>query len=69
MKFAAKLFYLYLRNECTPREESMNFYKCTKDKNQRGKFSFKDIVFIVIGIAGIILGGQLVVNGATKFQE
>ncbi len=38
-------------------------------KEEKTKFNPKDIVFIVIGIAGIILGGQLVVNSATDIAE
>lgn len=43
--------------------------RSSREKEEKGKFSFKDIVFIVIGIVGIILGGQLVVNSATKIAE
>lgn len=43
--------------------------RSSREKEEKGKFSFKDIVFIVIGIAGIIFGGQLVVNSATSIAE
>lgn len=43
--------------------------RSSREREEKGKFSFKDIVFIVIGIAGIIFGGQLVVNSATKIAE
>ena len=43
--------------------------KSSKEVEDKGKFNFKDIIFIVIGIAGIIFGGQLVVNSATKIAE
>ncbi len=36
-----------------------------KIKEER-KFSIKDIIYIIFGIAGIILGGNLVVDSATK---
>ena len=36
-----------------------------KKKEEKGKFEFKNIILIIVGIAGIIGGGQLVVNGAT----
>lgn len=38
--------------------------KTTKKKEERGEFHFKDIIFIIIGLAGIVGGGQLVVNNA-----
>lgn len=40
--------------------------KSSKTKEEKTKFNIKDIFLIIIGIAGIILGGQLVVNNATK---
>ena len=39
--------------------------RSAKSKEEKTKFNIKDIFFIIIGIAGIILGGQLVVNSAT----
>lgn len=39
--------------------------KDMKEKEKR-KFSFKDIVYIVVGIAGIILGGNMVVDSASN---
>ena len=32
---------------------------------EKSKFQWKDVLFLVIGIAGIVGGGQLVVNGAS----
>lgn len=43
--------------------------KSVRNKEEKGKFSFKDVVYIVIGIIGIVLGGQLVVNSATDIAE
>ena len=40
-----------------------------RNKEEKTKFNFKDIVLIVVGIAGIILGGQLVVNSATDIAN
>ena len=40
--------------------------KSSKTKEEKTKFNIKDIFLIIIGLAGIILGGQLVVNNATK---
>lgn len=34
------------------------------EKEEKGKFSFKDILFIIIGMAGIVGGGELVVYSA-----
>lgn len=36
---------------------------------EKRKFSWKDIVWIVLGILGILLGGNLVVNSAVKIAE
>lgn len=35
------------------------------NQEEKTKFKLKDLIYIIIGIAGIALGGQLVVNGAT----
>lgn len=35
------------------------------EKEEKTKFRWKDLLFLVIGIAGIVGGGQLVVNGAS----
>lgn len=40
-----------------------------RTKEEKGTFKVKDIFMIIIGIGGIILGGQLVVNSATKIAE
>lgn len=34
-------------------------------KEEKTKFQWKDVLFLIVGIAGIIGGGQLVVNGAS----
>lgn len=39
--------------------------KSARSKEEKGEFKFKDIIYILVGIVGIILGGQLVVNSAT----
>lgn len=43
--------------------------RSARAKEEKTKFNPKDIIFIVVGIAGIILGGQLVVNSATDIAE
>ena len=43
--------------------------KSARAKEEKGEFSFKDIIYILIGITGIVLGGQLVVNSATDIAE
>lgn len=43
--------------------------RSVREKEDKTKFEWKNIVYIVIGIAGIILGGQLVVNSATELAE
>ena len=43
--------------------------KNIKEKTIKTKFSFKDVIFIIIGLAGIIIGGQMVVNGATAIAS
>ena len=47
----------------------MNAKKNIKEKTIKTKFSFKDVIFIIIGLAGIIIGGQMVVNGATSIAS
>ncbi len=47
-----------------------NVKKSKKEaKEERPKFRIKDIFLILIGIAGIIAGGQFVVNGATEIAR
>lgn len=36
---------------------------------EKTKFSFKDVLFIILGLGGIILGGQVVVNSATGIAK
>lgn len=43
--------------------------RSSREKEEKKEFKGKDILFIIIGIAGIILGGQLVVNSATSIAE
>ena len=43
--------------------------RSVREKEDKTKFAWKDIIYILIGLAGIILGGQLVVNSATKLAE
>lgn len=40
--------------------------KSTRKKEEKTKLTFKDIISIIVGIIGIIIGGQLVVNNATN---
>ena len=43
--------------------------RSSREKEEKQKFNFKDILLIIIGIGGIILGGQLVVNSATSIAR
>lgn len=43
--------------------------KSAKKKEEKGTFSFGDVTRIIIGIIGIIIGGQLVVDNAVKIAE
>ena len=43
--------------------------RSVKVKEEKTKFNLKDFFNIIIGIVGIILGGQLVVNSATNIAE
>ena len=44
-------------------------FKSARKKEEKTKFKFKDLIFIIIGIAGIIIGGQLVVNSASDIAN
>ncbi len=39
------------------------------EKEEKGKFKFRDIIFIVVGIAGIVGGGELVVYSAKNIAS
>lgn len=43
--------------------------KKNDNQEQKEKFKGKDILYIVFGLAGIILGGQMVVNGASDIAK
>lgn len=43
--------------------------KSVRTQEEKTKFNPKDILYIVVGIVGIIFGGQLVVNSATDIAE
>lgn len=43
--------------------------KSVKKNDVKSEFSFKDVIFAVIGLIGIIFGGQLVVNSATEVAK
>ena len=43
--------------------------RSSRTREEKTKFEIKDIGVIIIGIAGIILGGQLVVNNATNIAN
>ncbi len=47
----------------------LNINRNDMKKVEERKFSIKDIVCIIVGIAGVILGGNLVVNSATKIAS
>lgn len=44
-------------------------FRSVRTKEEKTKFNPKDLLLIVVGIAGIILGGQLVVNSATDIAN
>lgn len=44
----------------------LNINRNDMKKVEERKFSIKDIICIIVGVVGIILGGNLVVNSATK---
>ena len=54
--------YVYLLIAGVKREK---LNKKEVEKEEKTKFKWKDALFLVIGIAGIVGGGQLVVNGAS----
>ena len=54
--------YVYLLIAGVKREK---LNKKEVEKEEKTKFRWKDLLFLVIGIAGIVGGGQLVVNGAS----
>ena len=43
--------------------------KTAKKKEEKKKFEIKDIFYIIIGIIGIVLGGQIVVNNAVLIAK
>jgi len=43
--------------------------RSARSKEEKQNFNIKDILLIIIGIIGIILGGQLVVNSATNIAN
>ena len=43
--------------------------RSVRSKEEKEKFEIKNIFFIIIGIVGIIIGGQLVVNNATAIAK
>lgn len=43
--------------------------KSSKIVEEKGEFKFKDIIFCICGLIGIVLGGQFVVNGATEIAK
>jgi len=43
--------------------------RSVRNKEEKTKFNFKDVLLIIVGIVGIILGGQLVVNSATDIAN
>ena len=57
-------YYIYLLSKDAKKES-----EASKEKEERRKFNFKDIIFILVGIAGIILGGQLVVDSAVALAK
>ena len=43
--------------------------RSARSKEEKTEFKIKDVFLIIIGLVGIILGGQLVVNNATDIAE
>ena len=43
--------------------------KSSRTKEEKTKFKFINIIYIIVGIIGIILGGQIVVNSATDIAK
>lgn len=43
--------------------------RSVREKEEKTKFEVKDVFFIIVGIVGIIVGGQLVVNSATDIAN
>ena len=43
--------------------------RSSRSKEEKTKFKAKDILWVVVGIVGIVLGVQLVVNSATEIAE
>ena len=43
--------------------------RSAREKEEKTKFNYKDVIYIITGMAGIVLGGQLVVNSATELAE
>ncbi len=43
--------------------------RSVREKEEKTKFEWKNIIYIITGMAGIVLGGQLVVNSATDLAE
>ena len=43
--------------------------RSSRTKEEKTNFKFKDIILIIVGIVGIIFGGQLVVNSATDIAN
>ena len=43
--------------------------RSVRTTEEKTKFNPKDLVLIIVGIIGIVLGGQLVVNSATEIAE
>lgn len=57
--------YIYSLVAGVKREKKEKQENKEEEKDEKTKFQWKDVLFLVIGIAGIVGGGQLVVNGAT----
>lgn len=43
--------------------------RSVREKEEKTKFEFKNIIYIIVGLIGIILGGQFVVNSATEIAK
>ena len=44
-------------------------FRSVREKEEKTKFNPKDVLLIIVGIVGIIVGGQLVVNSATDIAN
>ena len=69
MRLSDNLYILWQRGGLRVGKGYRSRTKTTDWKEEKAKFNFRDILFIIVGIIGIILGGQLVVNNAVEIAN